>query len=300
MPVRTAGSKADGEGLTVIWEGDMSEDRIHRTVSDDGTELAGRIRGDGPPLVLVHGACADETEWDAAVPLLAERFTCYTMNTRCRGRSGYSDDLSPERLVEDVTAFADSIDAPVRLAGVSGGGMYALGAAARAESVTAVATWEPPVFEVVPEELATSFQGVLERMGEQHAAGEHVDGVRTFLSFVGNDHEMAALEAAGELAYASRYLPVDLQEIEQALTAEDTSPTDPAVLATVSAPVLVLHGTASRLGSWFRTGAEFAAEHLPNARVQAVPGVGHLSCQVTPEPIMRELGDFFASTPAPA
>lgn len=274
----------------------MSEDRIHRTVSADGTELTGRVRGDGPPLVLVHGACADETEWDAAVPLLAERFTCYTMNTRCRGRSGYSDDLSPGRLVEDVTAFADSIDTPVRLAGVSGGGMYALGAAARAESVTAVATWEPPVFEVVPEDLMTSFQDVLERMGQQHAAGEHVDGVRTFLSFVGNDHEMAALEAAGELVYASRYLAVDLQEIEQALTAEDTSATDPAVLAKTSAPVLLLHGTASRQAAWFRNGAEFAAKYLPDARVRAVPGVGHLSCQVTPEPIMREMMDFFTST----
>jgi hypothetical protein len=33
----------------------MGEERIHRTVSADGTEIVGRMHGDGPSLVLLRG-----------------------------------------------------------------------------------------------------------------------------------------------------------------------------------------------------------------------------------------------------
>lgn len=276
-------------------------ERIHRAVSADGTQIAGRVSGQGPPLVLVHGSVADgESEWAAALPWLRERFTCYAMSTRGRGLSGHSDDLAPDRLVEDVTAFADSIGQPVRLAGVSGGGTLVLGAAARSGSVAAVACWEPVVLEVVPEQVAASFEKVVARMGELYAAGEHTEAVRTFLSFVGNEQELAALAAAGEFEHGARYLAVDLRELEQAFTAEGTSATDPSVLAKVTAPVLLLHGAESKQIGWFRDGVEFARAHLSDARVRVVPGVGHLSCQVTPEPIVRELLGFLTTGPRPA
>ena len=34
----------------------MTEKQIHRVNSDDGTEIVGSVQGNGPPLVLVHGA----------------------------------------------------------------------------------------------------------------------------------------------------------------------------------------------------------------------------------------------------
>jgi hypothetical protein len=37
----------------------VRDDRIHRVVSDDGTEIAGRLRRQGPPLVIVHGGLGD-------------------------------------------------------------------------------------------------------------------------------------------------------------------------------------------------------------------------------------------------
>jgi hypothetical protein len=36
--------------------GPTDRDRIHRTVSTDGTEIVGSVHGQGPPLVLVHGS----------------------------------------------------------------------------------------------------------------------------------------------------------------------------------------------------------------------------------------------------
>ncbi|QSB14218.1 alpha/beta hydrolase [Natronosporangium hydrolyticum] len=273
----------------------MVENRIHRAISNDGTEIAGSVHGDGPPLVLVHGACADEDEWSSVAKLLADRFTCYSMSTRGRGASGSNPDLSTSRLIEDVTAFVDSVGAPVRLAGVSGGGMLALGAAARSSQIAAVVTWEAVVIEVLPDEVAGTFQKVLARMHELHAAGQYTEGVRTFLGFIGNEHEMVTLAAADEFARAADYFPVDLKEIDQALVSDEPSPTDPAALAKITAPVLLMYGTASKQLDWFAAGCRFAAEHLPAAQVRTVADVGHLACQVAPATIASELRDFFTT-----
>ncbi len=37
----------------------MNESRTHRAISDDGTEIARRVQGQGPPLVLVHRGLGD-------------------------------------------------------------------------------------------------------------------------------------------------------------------------------------------------------------------------------------------------
>lgn len=279
----------------------MNEPMIHRATSDDGTEIAGSVFGHGPPMVLVHGACADgESEWGAVVPLLQDSFTCYLPSTRCRGRSGHHDDLAPPRLVEDVTAFVDSIGQPVRLAGVSGGGSVALGVAARSAAVTAVAAWEPPIFDALTDEVAAAFPDVLERMRELVAAGDSVAAARTFLDFVGTDEEMAGLAESGGLVEAARFIPVDIAEIEQAMTYEGPGPTDPSVLAKVTAPALLLCGRASKQQGWFDEGARFAAEHLPDGGIREVANAGHLTHLVRPEPMAHELRRFFAAVPAPS
>ncbi len=45
----------------------MTNERIHRAMSRDGTEIAGRVYGQGPPLVLVHGAMDDAAHFNNAV-----------------------------------------------------------------------------------------------------------------------------------------------------------------------------------------------------------------------------------------
>ena len=101
----------------------MTDHQIHRAVSADGTEIAGRVRGRGPALVLVHGGIGDgDIAWEALVPRVTDRFTCYLPSTRGRGLSSDNPDHSPARLEEDVTAFVNSIGEPVCPVGWSGSG----------------------------------------------------------------------------------------------------------------------------------------------------------------------------------
>jgi pimeloyl-ACP methyl ester carboxylesterase len=77
----------------------MADDRIHRAASADGTEIAGRVQGHGPPLVLVHGVMGDgDIAWESLLHHLTDRFTCYLPSTRGRGLSADNPDHSPPRL----------------------------------------------------------------------------------------------------------------------------------------------------------------------------------------------------------
>ena len=155
--------------------------RVQVAISADGTEIVGRVRGQGPPIVLVHGALGDgEVAYEALVPHLADRFTCYTPSTRGRGLSGDNPDHSPPRLQEDVTAFVDSIGEPVCLVGWSGSGAWVLGAAANSDSVAAVAIYEPGVIGVGEDDIAR-LGAAMQQVGAAAADGRILDAAHAFL-----------------------------------------------------------------------------------------------------------------------
>ena len=73
-----------------------------KVVSEDGTPIAVWRSGEGPPLVLIHGAAADHNRWAPVLPALEERFTVFAVDRRGRGRSGDAPDYALEREYEDA------------------------------------------------------------------------------------------------------------------------------------------------------------------------------------------------------
>ena len=168
--------------------------QVQVAISADGTEIVGRVRGQGPPVVLVHGGWGDgEVAYEALVPHLADRFTCYTPSTRGRGLSGDNPDHSVQRLVQDVIAFIDTIGEPVHLVGWSGI-EPPLGAAARSRAVSAVALFEGYVPPVADEDDLASLGATIERTGAAAADGRLADAARAFAPFVLNGTELAAMD----------------------------------------------------------------------------------------------------------
>lgn len=278
----------------------MGTDRIHRVASGDGTEIVGRLDGQGPPLVLVHGSLEDgDLCWGAMLPYLRRRFTCYLPSTRSRGLSGDSADLTPERRVEDVVSFVRSIDEPVYVFGESDGGALTLAAAARSDAVSAVAAYEPVVFEAADEDLVASLKSTIPQVGRAVNDGRLGDAARIFSELVANDDELATLSKSGYFDEAGPYMPIFLQELEQASQSESPGPTDPSLLSNVSAPVLLLRGSRSKLREWFRRGVSHVAEHVAESEVHEVPGAGHFAVVLEPETIANELTRFFTTEPTP-
>ena len=277
----------------------MSEERIHRTVSEDGTRIAGRVHGQGAPLVLVHGAFADgDLEWEALLPRLADRFTCYLMSTRGRGLSADHADHSPRRVVQDVTAFVESIGEPVALAGVSGGGMHALGAAAQTDAVSTLAVYEPVVFEVIDDATRAAYHEAVVGAGRAVVNGRPAEAALTFLSFIANDAERAMLsEAEDMLEQVGRYGPIDLLEFQHHVAGyPGSSPTAPDTLTRIAAPTLILHGSHTAR-PWFGEAARHVAEHVADAEVQEIPEAGHLAVALGVEAVADAFISFLAEAP---
>jgi pimeloyl-ACP methyl ester carboxylesterase len=274
----------------------MTDERIHRAISADGTEIAARVRGRGPALVLVHGGIGDgDIAWKALLPHLADRFTCYLPSTRGRGLSSDNPDHSPARLEEDIIAVVDSIGEPVSLVGWSGSGAWVLGAAARSASVAAVAAYEPFVLSVMRDgDLARTF-ATMEQVGLVAADGRLVDAIRSFAAWVCTDAEIAALEATDFYNEWAACVPAMLRFVQEDASYDGARSTDPAVLGTITAPVLVLHGQETALGTFIPEAARHVAEHVPDPHARELAGVGHFAPLVAPERIAGELISFFAT-----
>jgi pimeloyl-ACP methyl ester carboxylesterase len=278
----------------------MTEEHIHRAVSVDGTEIAGKVKGEGPPLVLVHGGIGTARAPGILVPHLNERFTCYLPSTRGRGLSADNPDHSPPRLQDDVTAFVDSIGEPVGLIGWSGSGAWVLGAAARSASVAAVAAYEPGVISAMGKDDLGRTVSILEQMGLAAADGQLVDALRAFVPWICNDSEIGSLEQTDFFERWKGSVPAMLRFVRQDASYEGVRSTDPEELARIAVPALLLRGELTRLGTWFADTAQLIAHHVREAQVCVLPGVGHFAPVLEPESIADELIGFFASVRQPA
>ena len=273
---------------------DLTEGRIHRATSDDGTEIVGRVHGDGPPLVFFHGGLTDgDLAWSGMCPFLSDRFTCYLPSMRGTGLSEDHEDQRPERHVEDLAAFIDSIGEPVGLVGHSTGGYYGFGAVERGAPVTAMAAYEPPVFAFWEAgEDAERFEAAVVGMGEAVAEGRLASGARSFLSGVSNEREMSTMAEAGVFEDVGKYAPKLLQVLEQAPQTEAPDPNDPEELSRVTVPVLLAYGSESTTAH--RESVGYLDERLPDSRVREIPGVGHMAPELEPKLVADKLAEFFA------
>ena len=75
-------------------------------IAHDGIETFYAAQGDGPPLVLIHGAEADHSMFARLVPHLAPRFRCIACDQRDSGatRNGTAD-YQIEQLADDLAGF---------------------------------------------------------------------------------------------------------------------------------------------------------------------------------------------------
>ena len=272
----------------------MDNQQTHHVTTTDGVTIGGAVHGQGPPLVFVQGMLADgDIDWQALLPDLTGRFTCHLPSLRGRGLSGDHADLSQGRIVDDFSAYVDSLEAPTGLVGWSSGAYLAIVVAAQSDAVDAVAPFEPGVLSLMDEQEQAAFGSAAARMGELAAEGRLSAAARAMAGWPFNDEEIAMAEDAGYFEAAGRYVPNLLNLLQQWAEYDGPTPDDPAVLGAISAPVLVLHGADTK--PFFVASARYVADRVPNGRVHEIPGAGHAAPLTHPKALAEALTEFFAS-----
>ena len=241
--------------------------QMETLISGDGTRIAYRRSGEGPPLVLVHGTAANHGRWNPVLPTLEERFTVYAVDRRGRGGSGDGHGYAVHREFEDVAVVLDSIGEPVNLLGHSYGALLALEAALLTSNIRKLVLYDPGMEagdEIYPHEVIEQLEALLE-------AGDRDGVVATTM------REVAGLSS--ETVEHLRTLPVwqtrvaAAHTIPRELRAVKAYRFDPERFRHLEVPTLLLSGGSSPAA--LRRAAEAADKALPDSRIVVMPGQGH-------------------------
>jgi pimeloyl-ACP methyl ester carboxylesterase len=267
-----------------------AEATLTRVRSRDGTEIACWTSGQGPPLVLVHGAVADHTRWRPLLPHLEPHARVHALDRRGRGASGDAPDYDLAREFEDVAAAVDAVAAAagsaVDLYGHSFGGLCAFGGAALTANLGRLVLYEgwPPV-DPAGHELPPGVGG---RLDELLAQGDRDAVVQTMFREVVRmpAAELAALRAQPAWPARVAAAPALVRE----LRAIPRVALDPALAARISVPTLLLTGSDSR--DPFAADVAAVAAALPDARVVVLEGQRHVADVLDPEGFARHLVGF--------
>ncbi|MDG3009952.1 alpha/beta hydrolase [Rhodococcus sp. D2-41] len=274
---------------------------VREALSADGTRIVYRVDGpaDARPLVLVHGWAQSSACWGPNVlAALTRQFRVVALDLRGHGYSGAPDDgyADPENWAADLAAVlaAEQITSGAVLVGWSYGGLVCCDYLDRrgSEAVAGLV-------------LVGAITGI--GMG-QHGGriGKAMTGAMPDALSADPD---VAVPALTEFTAALRGTAIGKGDREQALLGAGLA-TPPRVraalfgrtvnhddlLARLTIPVLVMHGTADRVVDL--QSARYAVETVPHARASFWEGGGHVPFLENEGRFIGEIGEFVASLPA--
>jgi pimeloyl-ACP methyl ester carboxylesterase len=253
--------------------------------------------GDGPPLVLVHGATSDHTTWRTSGPLLAASHTTHSVDRRGRGASGDAPDYAIEREFEDLVAVVDTLAAesggPVDVVGHSYGGRIGLGATLLTPSIHRLVVYEG----APPPASGRGYQddGTLGRIEALVAAGDRDEALVTFMrDIVGMPvAELAAFRAGPIWPRRAAAVETTIRE----LRAEVSPAASLEALGRVRQPVLQILGGAS--SAVFGEATRALDARLRTGRVVTIEGARHAAHHTHAPAFVAAIEAFLAAPDMP-
>lgn len=255
--------------------------------SADGTRIGFLKLGSGPGLVFCHGSLSTGHDWLPVATRLADRFTCYVMSRRGRGRSDEAPDRSLDREIEDITAVLEAAGPGAHLLGHSYGAICALETAGRSSRVDRLVLYEPPLpvdGPVVGPALETYRAAI--------ASGRHEDallaGFGHFARLPADEIEM--LRKTMVWREALKLAPTWLPELEAIAALE------PGLerYRRMERPTLLLFGSTT--APHHRVAIDALRNTLPAARTIAIEGQGHSAHLMTPARVADAVAEFLAAS----
>jgi len=268
------------------------------TVQTNGLETYYEQRGTGPPIVFVHGAILDHSQWDPQVEGLSDDYTVVTYDVRGHGRTGGSaeNSYSVDLFADDLATLIDELELqnPV-ICGLSLGGAIAQVYAARhpddVAGLVLAGTFTPEILSrsewvqrvamlraAVPLVRLLGYERVERWMVwvHQRIHGEDVSG---------EYDNVVQLRAEGPKMQTAEFA-----KVIRALTSFQETAVDYSVIDSV--PTLVLYGEHEP--GFVRRQAAKLGEEVGDSTVREVPDAGHASNLDAPDWFTTAIREFLA------
>jgi pimeloyl-ACP methyl ester carboxylesterase len=247
-------------------------------------KIAWESRGAGAAVLLVQGLGYARWGWDPVVPGLAERFRVLTFDNRGIGESDKpAGPYTAREMAADAMQVLDEAGLErAHVVGSSLGGMIAQEVAAaapeRVDKLVLCST-TPGGPDAVPMPAVT-----VRLLGE----AAKLPPEEALRQFVANALGSAAPPALVDEIYARRIASPPDPAGWRAQAAAGT--TFPGVDGAITAPTLIVHGTDDNVVDCGN--AQLLAARIPGARVELIPGGGHLFFWEQPDTFIRIVSEF--------
>jgi pimeloyl-ACP methyl ester carboxylesterase len=251
--------------------------------NNDGVQIYYEVEGQGPPIVLAHGATGNTTFWRGYgyVDQINSDFTVILFDARGHGRSDKLHDPEAydyQLMVHDIIAILDSMGInKTHYWGYSMGGYTGLGMAKHDPGrllsliVGGIDPFQGPAKEDEPNELLAIFQ-----RGVTGGVDEVVEGMR-------------ALAGSITPQYEQRLRSLDLRAMVAYLEKAQRRPSFADVLSQMKMPCLLYAGDGDE--GPFKNGSK-AAQKIPNAHFFSLPGLNHVGASGAVELVLPDVRSF--------
>jgi pimeloyl-ACP methyl ester carboxylesterase len=225
-------------------------------------------RGEGDPVVLLHGGLTDSRDFSGSLDALAGQFRLLLPERRGHGHTpDVPGPITVEVMAQDTTAFVDEVTGgPVRLAGYSAGATVALRVAARRPDL---------VDKLVLISCAFDPDGMIVRPSADGPPPAPLAAAYAEVSPDGAAHFPAVIAKIAKAAAADRLQPADLKRV-----------TCPVLVVAADDDIVTLEHTLELY------------RNLPDAQLAIIPGTSHLLLHEKPQLCTRLVTEFLTAGPA--
>lgn len=242
-------------------------------------EMAYEVRGEGPPLLLIHGFPLNKDMWQPQIADLQEVATVIAPDLRGHGASeAVPGEYAMDLLAQDCHALLESLEIaePAVVCGLSMGGYIALAYYRRyPERVAGLVLAATRAGPDSPEAKANRDK-MAARAGEAGAGAIAEDMLPKMLApetYTDNPELVARVRQIMEAT--------SVPGIQGALMGMKARPDSTPLLSEIAVPALILHGADDQLILVAEAHAMQAA--IPNSSLEILPGAGHLLNLEQPE-----------------
>ncbi len=253
------------------------------TTAQDGATIHYEVRGDGAPVILVHGITESSCTWEPITERLADKYRVVTLDLRGHGESPRAETYDLGSLAGDVAAvaMAAGTEQP-RVVGHSLGG-----------AVVSVLAGAFPVASVVNVDQPLKLDDFQEQLQQAAPALRDPDMFPAviealFAELAGDALDPAEWERIESCRRADQEVVLGIWEPVIQAPREELAAMVEGAAAAVSCPYLSLHGIdpGAEYQEWLRS-------LIPSVEFEIWPGLGHYPHLVEPDRFVERIERFW-------